>query len=791
MKFSERWLREWVNPDITSEVLCEQLTMAGLEVDSVEPAAPPFSGVVVGKVLTAAPHPDADRLRVCEVDVGEGQPLQIVCGAANVEAGMSVPCARIGAWLPGDFRIKRSKLRGVVSEGMLCSATELGLAEEADGLMALPDHAPAGQDVRELLDLDDNLIEVDLTPNRGDCLSIAGIAREVGVLNRCAVVPPAIEAVEPVIEDSLPVEVEAGEVCPRYLGRVIRDVDARAESPDWLRERLRRSGLRSLGAVVDVTNYVLLELGQPMHAFDLDKLHGAIVVRLARPGESLTLLDGQEIALHEDDPVIADRQRALALAGIMGGEDSAVTDETRDIFLECAFFTPTAIAGKARRHGLHTDSSHRFERGVDPDLQQRAMERATALLTAIAGGEAGPVVEVSSPSALPRPGAINLRRARIRRLLGAEIDDQTVTEILERLGMEVAAGEEGWSVTPPTFRFDIAHEVDLIEEIGRIHGYDRLPSAGFHGALEMTPTPEARRGLTQLRCLLVARGYQEAITYSFVDPEMQRHITPEQTGVRLANPISTELSVMRTTLWPGLLKALIHNQKRQQGRVRLFESGLRFISQDNEIKQESVISGVLSGSLEPEQWDARGGKVDFFDLKGDVEALIGPAALAAFRFVADTHPALHPGQSARIEKNGESVGWLGATHPGLNKALGLKGQAFVFEILLDAVSETPVPAFAPLSRFPSIRRDLAIVVDRQVPADDIMNCVRDAARGLLENLELFDVYQGEHLESDKKSLAMGLILQDQRRTLNDSEVDDVISRVLTKLEQEYQATLRA
>lgn len=791
MKFSEHWLREWVNPPVTSEVLCEQLTMAGLEVDSVEPAAPPFSGVVVGKVLTVAPHPDADRLRVCQVNVGEGLPIQIVCGAANVAEGMSVPTARIGAYLPGDFKIKRSKLRGVVSEGMLCSAKELGLAESSEGLMPLPDHSLAGQDVRDFLDLDDNLIEVDLTPNRSDCLSVAGIAREAGVLNRCTVTEQGGGTVAATIDDSFAIAVEAPEACPRYLGRVIRGIDAQAETPDWLQERLRRSGLRSLGPAVDVTNYVLLELGQPLHAFDLAKLQGTIRVRMARTGEALTLLDGQTIELRDDSLVIADDREALALAGIMGGQGSAVTESTQDIFLECAFFAPEAIAGKARSYGLHTDSSHRFERGVDHSLQTRAIERATALLVEIAGGDAGPVSEVCSDAHLPQRQTVVLRRQQIKRLLGATIADGDVADILQRLGMQVAAQEGGWRVTPPSFRFDINIEADLIEEVGRIHGYNRLPSSRFQGALAMHAEPEGRRELKDLRRILVSRGYQEAITYSFVDPDMQALITPEDEAIRLANPLSSEMSVMRTSLWTGLLKTLVYNQNRQQARIRLFESGLRFVRQGDDIVQERMISGIAAGGVDPEQWGKLRSNVDFYDLKGDVEALIALTADSGFSFTADSHPALHPGQCARLGRHGEAIGWLGALNPALVKHLGLNGPAYLFEIKLDAITTTAVPAFAELSRYPSIRRDLAIVVGKNVPAQSVSACIRDAAKPHLVNLELFDVYEGEHIESDKKSLALGLILQDQTRTLIDSDVEAVVSRVLDKLKQELDAILRS
>ncbi|MCA1805532.1 MAG: phenylalanine--tRNA ligase subunit beta [Xanthomonadaceae bacterium] len=574
MKFSEQWLREWVNPPVTAAELAEQLTMAGLEVDSVTPVAGDFSGVVVGEVLSAEPHPDADKLRVCKVNAG-AEPLQIVCGAPNVSVGMKVSTALIGALLPGDFKIKKSKLRGVESSGMLCSARELGLSEDAAGLMALPADAPVGTDIRAYLGLNDTCIEVDLTPNRGDCLGMAGIAREIGVLNRCAVAGPGMDPVPATIKDTFPVRVSAPEDCPRYLGRVIRGIDPSAATPLWMQEKLRRGGIRSLGPVVDVTNYVLLELGQPMHAFDLATLSGGIEVRHARAGEQLTLLDEKVIELDTGSLLIADADKPLALAGIMGGAGSGVSDCTDSLFLECAFFTPARIAGRARHYGLHTDSSHRFERGVDYLLQHRALERATALLLALVGGQAGPVIEVTSETQLPRVAPIHLRAARLQRLLGLRPDDATVEDILTRLGMDVQAGEGGWQVTPPTFRFDVTLEADLIEEIGRVYGYNRLPSSAFQAALVMRPAPEDRVPLRRLRDLLVNRGYQEAVTYSFVDPEIQGLVTPDLVPVPLANPISSELSVMRTSLWQGLLRTLQHNLNRQQRRVRIFEHGLK------------------------------------------------------------------------------------------------------------------------------------------------------------------------------------------------------------------------
>ena len=647
MKFSEQWLREWVDPVVSTDQLVSQLTMAGLEVDSVEPVAPVFSGVVVAEVTAVEPHPDADKLRICRADPGDGETLGIVCGAANVRPGLKVPLAKIGAVLPGDFRIKRAKLRGVESQGMLCSASELGLAEQSGGLMELPDDAPIGTDFREWLNLEDVAIDVDLTPNRGDCLGLAGIAREVGVLNRAPVSAPVVDPVPATIPDVLPVELVDAEGCPRYLGRVIQGVDPQAKTPLWMQERLRRSGIRSLGPLVDVTNYVLLELGQPMHAFDLNELQGGIRVRRAESGEKLVLLDGSELELDKEVLMITDHAKPVAMAGIMGGEHSGCSDTTTDVFLEAAFFTPETIAGRGRRFGLHTDASHRFERGVDPTLQRDGMERATRLLMDICGGAAGPIIEAVSQEHLPKRGAVTLRRERLKRVLGLELPDSEVNEILDRLGFAPQATDEGWTITAPGYRFDIAIEEDLIEEVGRIHGYEEVPETTPRGSLEMRPLPEGRIEEADCKRVLVERGYQEAITYSFVDPELQRLLDPDLEPVALANPISTDMAVMRTTLWPGLLQAVAYNAKRQQTRVRLFETGLRFRMEGEELQQRETLAGVVAGGVVPEQWGSGQAGADFFDLKSDVEAILGLTGdPKGFIFnPASQHPALHPGKA--------------------------------------------------------------------------------------------------------------------------------------------------
>lgn len=791
MRFSEQWLREWVNPANNTEELGHQLTMAGLEVDALEPAAPAFEGIVVGQVLKVEPHPDADKLRVCEVDAGQGENLTIVCGAANVHEGMRAPTAVVGAQLPGGFKIKKAKLRGVPSFGMLCSAQELGIAEAAEGLMPLPADAPVGQDVRAYLGLDDTCIELGLTPNRADCLSVAGIAREVGVLNRMDVKGPSLEPVPATIDDTFPVQVEAPADCPRYAGRVIRGVNIGAATPLWMQERLRRSGIRSLGPVVDVTNYVLLELGQPMHGFDLGRLTGAIHVRKAREGEKLTLLNGNVVELAASDLVIADEARPLALAGIMGGEESGVSETTQDVFLESAFFAPGPIAGRARGYGLHTDSSHRFERGVDPELQRNAIERATRLLIDIAGGEPGPVTEVVAEAELPKRPVVTLRHSRIARLLGAEIPAEQVQDVLVRLGMAVTRDGESWQVTAPGFRFDIAIEEDLIEEVARVVGYNTIPSTAPMAALHMAPVQEVRTPLRRLRQALVDNGYQEAITYSFVEPEVQTLLEPGQDAIALANPISADLSVMRTTLWAGLLPAVARNRNRQQSRVRLFESGLRFRREGDATLQDAVIAGAACGSQTPEQWGQPSRALDFFDIKGDVEALLAVAGcLPRVRFEAARHPALHPGQSARVLLDGEPVGWVGALHPALEQKLDLGVRTYLFELALEPISQRALPSFAELSRYPAIRRDLAIVVARDLPAQAVLDVVREAAPDYLQELKLFDLYAGERIDSGRKSLALGLTLQAQSRTLTDQEVDTAITGILQALEQKLGATLR-
>ncbi len=796
MKFSEQWLRALVNPSISTQEMCEQLTMAGLEVDSVEPAAGDFTEVVVARVESMEKHPDADKLNVCQVSDGS-ETRQIVCGAANVRPGLIIPLAKVGAVLPGDFSIKPAKLRGVESFGMLCSEKELGLADSADGLMELPADAPLGENIRDYMKLDDTIIELDLTPNRGDCLSIEGIAREVGVLNHCEITEQLWAPYKQTITDEFPVEIEADEACTYYAGRVIQGINAKAQTPLWMVERLRRSGIRSLSPVVDITNYVMLQLGQPMHAFDLKKLDGKITVRFSKEGEKITLLDGKSIDLQENSLVIADNAKVLALAGVMGGEGSAVDDSTTDIFLESAFFRPEIIAGKARGYGLHTDSSHRFERGVDTQVQVHAIERATELIREICGGEVGPVLEHKTAAHPEESLPIHLRSNQIKRVLGIELAEDEVTEIFQRLGMEVKVYPDGWLVKAPSFRFDIAIEADLLEEVVRIFGYNNIPrtSPSYHSVIQAQP--EAKNSLNELKKCLVNRGYFEAISYSFVDPKWQKILAPEAKTIALANPLSSEMSVMRTTMWVGLLSALKHNVNRQQNRVRLFETGLCFRPQGSdsktinvdEIAQEPMFAGVICGDIHHEQWAEQPQKVDFFDIKADVEALLAYSA-ADTVFEAAEHSALHPGQSACIKQNDEIVGWVGALHPQTQKALDIDPRVYVFEIKQSAIARNRIPAFEALSRFPEVRRDLAILVDEAIPVADILSVINETASDLVKETQLFDIYQGKGVDEGTKSVAFGLILQEFSRTLTDTEVDSEIDNIVSTLNQQFAATLR-
>ena len=794
MKFSESWLREWVNPVVTTDELTHQITMAGLEVDDVLPVAGEFTGVKVGQVVECGQHPDADKLRVTKVDIGEEELLDIVCGAPNCRQGLKVAVATVGAVLPGDFKIKKAKLRGQPSYGMLCSFTELGIDVESDGIMELPQGAVLGTDFREFLGLNDVTVDVDLTANRADCFSIRGLAREVGVLNRADVTEPTVEAVTPVIDDTISIDVKAFDACPRYLGRVVKNVNVQADTPIWMQEKLRRCGIRSIDPVVDITNYVLLEQGQPMHAFDLGKIEGGIVVRLAEQGEKLTLLDGNEAELNSDTLIICDHNKPLAIGGVFGGEGSGVTTETKDVLLECAFFAPDAIRGRARSYGLHTDASMRYERGVDYALQPSAMERATQLLIDICGGEAGPVITAESEADLPKPNTVALRRTKLDSLLGHSISSEDVVEILERLGMSVETTEDGWTAVAPTWRFDIAIEQDLIEEVGRIYGYDNIPNQAPIAALNMNLHKEADQPMKRVRDLLVDRGYHEAITYSFVEPEQQKFIVPDVEPLILPFPISAEMSAMRLGLIQGLLNTVVHNQKRQQPRVRLFEQGLRFIpdeAAENGMRQETMLAGVIAGTRSEEHWDIESNTVDFFDLKGDLEAILELTANEkAYSFSAIKHPALHPGQAAAIMIDGKEIGVIGTVHPELERKFGLNGRTIVFEIEWAAINTRVLPDAVAVSKFPSNRRDIAIVVDDSVQSGDIVNACMEAGGEFLTDAKLFDVYTGKGVEEGKKSLAIALILQSVERTLEDADIAGSVEAIVAAVSEKFNATLR-
>ena len=795
MKFSENWVREWVNPSISTEQLCDQITMLGLEVDGVEKVAGDFTGVVVGEVVECAQHPDADKLRVTKVNVGGDRLLDIVCGAPNCRQGLKVACATEGAVLPGDFKIKKTKLRGQPSEGMLCSFSELGIDVDADGIIELPLDAPVGTNLREYLDLDDKAIEISLTPNRADCLSIAGVAREVGVVNKQVVNQPHFDAVPATISDKVQIELKAPEACPRYLLRVVKNVNVKAQSPIWLQEKLRRCGIRSIDPIVDITNYVLLELGQPMHAFDASKVSQPVQVRLANNGEELVLLDGTTAKLQPNTLVIADQTGPLAMAGIFGGQASGVDAETtKDVILEAAFFAPLAIAGRARQYGLHTDSSHRFERGVDFTLQRHAMERATALLLEICGGEAGEICEVVSEQYLPKVNEVTLRREKLDGLLGHHIETETVTEIFERLGFAVKYANDVWTVTSASWRFDIEIEEDLIEEVARIYGYNSIPNNAPLAHLRMREHKESDLDLSRIKTALVDADYQEAITYSFVDPKVQTLLHSEIEALVLPNPISVEMSAMRVSLLSGLLGAVLYNQNRQQNRVRLFETGLRFVPDANAefgVRQEFVLAGVITGTAKSECWTGKAETVDFFDLKGDLESILSLTEVGnRVKFVAKAYSALHPGQSAAIELDGKEIGFIGTIHPLIAQKLGLNGKAVVFEILWDAIANRRVVQAKEISKFPANRRDLALVVSDNVPAGDIIDACKQAGGEKLTQVNLFDVYQGIGVASGHKSLAISLTIQDNEKTLEDDEINAVISAVLNEVKQRFNAELR-
>lgn len=794
MKFSESWLRKLVDPKLTSEELSHLLTMAGLEVEALDPVAPAFDSVVVAHVLEVVKHPDADRLNVCQVDTGSGTPTTIVCGAPNVAVGLNVPCALPGAKLPGDFTIKVAKVRGIESSGMLCSAKELGIDEDASGLLVLPADAPVGQSIREYLDLDDNQFELKLTPNRADCLSLLGIAREVGAITGATTNLPVVPEVPASIADQRNIVLDAPEACPLYCGRVIKGVDAKASTPEWMKRRLERSGIRAISALVDVTNYVMLELGQPLHAFDNTRLEGAVHARLAKPEEKLLLLNEQTIAVDADVLVIADDAKPLAMAGIMGGEESGITLDTSELFLESAFFAPKAIAGRARRYGFGSDASHRFERGVDFGGVRRAIERATQLIIDICGGQAGPVVEAKA--SLPARQPVRLRTARAEKVLGLPLGGERIAGLFRGLALSFEQQGDDFLVTPPSWRFDMEIEEDLIEEIARLYGYDNIPSPAPRGRMEMMVQPEAQRPAYRIRQMLADRGYQEVVNFAFVEEAWEADFaakTAESDLIRLANPIASQMAVMRSNLFGGLVSNLVTNLKRKQSRVRLFEVGRTFhrdaaAQPVNGFHQPWKLAGLAFGGALPEGWAGGSRKVDFYDVKGDVEALLAPAQL---RFDKLVHPALHPGRSARVLLDGQDVGCIGELHPEWVQKYDLPNAPVLFELDFAAVKLAKVPAYAEVSKFPPVIRDLAIVVDQSVALQTLLDGLKGQISGLIQDIQLFDVYVGKGVPENKKSLAFRIVMQDTQRTLQDSEVDAAMQQLVSCFERAFGAQLRA
>jgi phenylalanyl-tRNA synthetase beta chain len=791
MQFSESWLRSLCNPALSNEELCHLLTMAGLEVEENEPVAPEFAGVVVAHVLSVEKHPDADKLKLCSVDVGDAAPLHIVCGAPNVAAGMKVPCARVGAKLPG-IEIKRAKVRGIESHGMLCSARELGLSEDHGGLLPLAADAVVGEDIRKHLDLDDRKITIKLTPNRADCLSVLGVARELSALTGVPLSVPEIAPVAAVIDDRRAIQLDAPASCSRYCGRIVRGVNANVPTPEWMKRRIERSGIRSISFLVDVTNYVMLEIGQPLHAFDDAELAGAIHVRLPTPGEKLLLLNEQTVTPTADTALIADDEKPLAMAGVMGGEHSGISDATRDLFLESAFFPPLAIAGKARALGFSSDASHRYERGVDFELQRRAIERATQLILENCGGQPGPIVEAVAPDHLPQRLPVTLRSARAARVLGIALPDERIEAMLKSLGLQVERVAEGFRVTPPSFRFDIEIEEDLIEEIARIHGYDNIPSLPPVARMAMMPASESKKSAMALRRQVAARDYHEVVTYSFVEAAWEADFAANTSPIVLANPIASQMGVMRSTLVGGLVAALATNRKRQIERVRVFEIGRCFRREAGAgpvdgFAQPLRLGGLAAGPAQPEQWGAPTRRVDFYDVKADVEALFAPRRL---EFSKAAHPALHPGRCAELRLDGAAVGVIGELHPRWVQKYQLGTAPVLFEIELPALLATPFPAYVEVSRFPAVVRDLALVVPQSQALAPLLAGLKASAPDIVRDVALFDVYQGKGLAESEKSLAFRIVMQDTQRTLLDAEVDAAMQQLTTYLQQTFAAQLR-
>ena len=791
MQFSENWLRSFVDTKLNSAELSQALTMAGLEVEDEQPAGAIFTHVVIGEIVEAAKHPDADRLQLCKVNVAKvgtkSEILQIVCGASNARVGIKVPCALVGAELPG-ISIKQAKVRGVDSFGMLCSSKELGFSAEAEGLLELPADAKVGTDIRDYLNLNDNLLTLKLTPNRADCLSIVGIARDVAAITGDSLIGINLQLNTVKSANKKTVKVTATNACPAYYGRVIEGVNAQAATPDWMIRNLERSGIRSISAIVDISNYVLLELGQPMHAFDLAKIVGDVQVRFANVNEEIKLLNDTQVKLKADDLVIADDSGAIALAGIMGGKPTSVTDATTSIFLESAFFTPEAITGKARRLGLSTDSSYRFERGVDFGNTKNALERATGLILQLCGGKAGEITEMIGE--LPVRNTVNLRYARLNSVLGITIGQKIVAKILTQLGFEFTENEGVYAVKAPTYRFDIAREEDLIEEIARLHGYDNIPAIAPQAAISMLSAPETALNLTWVRDRLVNQGYQEIITYSFVDESWERDLLGNANPIKLKNPIASNMSVMRSGLWGGLLDTLNYNLNRKQDRAMLFEVGASYHQNEQTYQEQTRVAGLFYGAFEPEQWASEIKDVDFYDVKAHVNALTHNQAEYRAETASMMHPALHPGQSAHVYLRGKPIGWIGKLHPKWQQQYGLAKSTILFELNADDILPTHLAKFSEVSKFLPVRRDIAVIVNADLPVQGIISAVKKANISLLQDIQLFDVYQGKGIAENKKSLAFLILMQDTNKTLLDTEAESTMAKLLKLLQNQFGATLR-
>lgn len=791
MKVSENWLHEWVNPQINTTELAALLTMAGLEVDAINPVAGNFDNVIVAEVLETKAHPQANKLTICQVNNGN-KLLNIVCGASNVRARMKVALAQIGASLPNGMTIEETHLRGELSQGMLCSASELGLCEQSEGILELDEDAPVGTDIRQYLGLDDQVIEVDLTPNRADCLSVLGIAREVSALSDTPLQMISTSSVKPQIDDHISVKVQEPMACPRYCGRIIDGINPNAQTPFWMRERLRRAGVRSINPVVDVGNYVMLEIGQPLHAFDKDALNGGIHVRFARDNEELSLLDGQDVQLNPRVLVIADETKALAIAGVMGGKDTSVHEKTTSIFLESAWFNPINIAGVARKFGLFTDASQRFERGVDPAITRLALERASELIIQIAGGKASEIVEVQSQQHLPQSVCISFNPVKVQQLTGLNISHEKMQQMLSALGLQVDRQNDAlWQVKVPSYRFDMQLDVDLIEELVRLHGYDNIPGEPMLASVVAGSKSPLESLCQQAAQFFSTRAYRETISYSFVDPKLQQALYGEEEALNLLNPISSDLSQMRQGLWPGLLASMLYNIHRQQPSVKFFETGVIFVNDAQKSIERPCLAGLLYGEYGETNWAEVSGKFDFFDIKGDLQAFFASLKLESVQFIANEHTALHPGKSASINYQGHIIGYCGVLHPRFNDVLDIPHEVVLFELYLDMIPHMKNVIYQTISKFPLIKRDLCVLVDEKVSMMDIEKTIRSAVEPrLLKALNVFDVYQGSTVPEDKKSIALSLILQDENKTLIDNEINEIISAILKTLEQNLEITLR-